>query len=618
MFYRIAACILAVAAVAALAASAAAIDKEWTYPGPADWATDEYWSPWGMPGPFDIAKVDISMGTPTINILGEYACDELYLGSTMGGQGQWRLEQGVFRASAEYIGYEANSFCWAWQIGGSNLVTGTFAIGNGAGSWGHYYMGTSAVALQAAAIFVGAAGTGSLNQNAGAVTTGMLLIAAAPGSEGTYWLGGGTLDTTGGIASAGNSTLIMAGGTLNTYGSSITLTNFYVGDDINSPASHALSGDVVIGTEKIGRRASGTVTQNTGTHRVTSLLTLGIEAEGNGTLNLGGGNLDTATVTVGTAGTGRIVHSAGRHTVATTLDIGNGAGSGTYDLSGTGILDPAVIRVGNGGTGTFNQTGGTVSFLGDIYISAVPGGEGGTYNLGGTGHLYAPNVYVGYASSGWFNQTGGTADLQTKLHVGYGGGQGIYRMAGGTLAVPEIQVGNVLSTTGCFEWFGGTVDTPLLHVDNGTLEMGFNFNVADLLSGDLLLSGGNITGLTQNQLGVTNGATAVHSGTTSAMLGMLAVGSWNGAGTYNLGGNATLAVNGLALGWGGTTGTFNQTGGTATVADTLDVGMYGDGTYNLSDGSLTANFVNIGTEGTGVFNQSGGRLVVSTKLKVGD
>ena len=615
MARHIAVRVLAIAAAAALAASAAAIDKEWNFPGPADWATDEYWTSWGMPGPFDIAKVD--MGTPTVNTLGEYACDALYLGSTVGGAGQWRLEQGVFRANAEYIGYEAGSFCWAWQIGGSNLVTGTFAIGNAATSWGHYYMGTEAVALQAAAIFVGAGGTASLNQNAGAVTTGMLHIAAAPGSEGTYWLGGGTLDTSGGIVSAGNSLLIMAGGTLNTYGSAITLTNFWLGED-NRPGSHTLSGDATIGTERIGRGGTGTVTQNTGTHRVTGLLTLGIEAEGNGTLNLGGGNLDTATVTLGTAGTGRIVHSAGRHSVSAALDIGNGAGFGTYELSGTGILDAAAIRVGNGGTGTFNQTGGTVTFLGDIYISAVPGGWGGTYNLGGTGELYAPNVYVGYASSGWFNQTGGTADLQTKLHVGYGGGsQGIYRMEGGTLAVPEIQVGNGLSATGRFEWFGGTVDTPLLHLDNGTLDMGFNFNMADLMSGDILLSGGTITGLAlaQNQLGVSNGATATHSGTTSATVGRLTVGFWNGV--YNLSDNATLAVNSLVLGWGGT-GTFNQTGGTATVAVILHVGMSGDGEYNLSDGSLIANAVNIGSGDDGVFNQSGGVHTVTTELRLGN
>jgi len=559
--------LIAVLVVVLSAASAAAVDKEWNFAGPADWTTDAYWTPWGMPGASDVVKINLSGAMPTISTPGVYACDTFYMGYDVGGQGQWQMNQGVFHANAEYIGYAANSFNWAFQNGGANLVAGTFAVGNAATSWGHYYMGTEAVALQAASIFVGGGGTGSLNQNAGAVTTGMLHIAAAPGSEGTYWLGGGTLDSTGGIASGGNSTLIMAGGTLNTYGSAITLTTLLVGDDANRNGNLVLSGDATIGTERIGRGAVGTVTQNTGTHRVTGLLTLGIEAEGVGTLNLGGGNLDTSTVTVGTAGAGHIVHSAGRHSVSTALNIGNGSGSGTYDLSGTGILDAAAIRVGNGGAGTFNQTGGTVSFLGDIYISAVPGGEGGTYNLGGTGHLYAPNVYVGYAYGGGFNQTGGTADLQTKLHVGYGGGsQGIYRMAGGTLAVPEIQVGNGLSTTGRFEWFGGTVDTPLLHLDNGTLEMGFNFNMADLMSGDILLGGGNITGLAQNQLGVSNGATATHSGTASAMLGVLAVGSWNGAGTYNLGDNAGLTLNGLAVGWGGT-GTFNQTGGTATVAD---------------------------------------------------
>ena len=46
--------------------------------------------------------------------------------------------------------------------------------------------------------------------------------------------------------------------------------------------------------------------------------------------------------------------------------------------------------------------------------------------------------------------------------------------------------------------------------------------------------------------------------------------------------------------------------------------MSGDGEYNLSDGSLTANVVNIGTEGDGVFNQSGGVHTVTTELRLGD
>ncbi|MBM4017213.1 MAG: PEP-CTERM sorting domain-containing protein [Planctomycetes bacterium] len=621
MTRRIAARVLVLAAAVALGAPAAAIDKQWNYPGMDDWANGACWTPPGEPTAAD--SVWLNMGSPFISQPRDHYADVLYMGA-WGGMGYLAMYDGTLWTSAQYVGCDGMGFFY--QFGGTSIVTGMgdLSLGDQVGGFGSYYLAPGCT-LQAYRILCGNQGTGVFNQHGGAVSTGALYIGAS-GISGasTYWLGGGTLDAPGGVTSYGTGALFIEGGTLATYGATVSVTDLCLGDDINRVGSHTLSGNASAVTERIGRRGTGTLTQNTGTHDVSSLLSLGIEAEGNGTLNLGGGILNTHTVLVGTAGAGLIAHSGGEHHDFGSLRIGNGAGSGTYELSGTGYLDAAEVRVGNGGTGTFNQTGGTAWLAGPLYISAAAGGAGGTVNLGGTGELIAPTVYVGYAYSGAMKQTGGFAYITTKLYVGYGGfGHGIYRLSGGDLAAPEIQVGNGLSVTGRFEWFGGTVSTTLLHLDNGTLEMGFNFNVADLLSGSLFggAGGGTITGLTQNNLSISNGAAATHSAAAGATLGGLTVGSGNGAGTYNLGGDAILAVNNLLVGWGGT-GTFNQTGGTATVSGGIFfLGAGGTaGMYNLSAGSLTTNYEIFGTGdgAAGVFNQSGGVHIVGMELRLGD
>jgi hypothetical protein len=81
-----------------------------------------------------------------------------------------------------------------------------------------------------------------------------------------------------------------------------------------------------------------------------------------------------------------------------------------------------------------------------------------------------------------------------------------------------------------------------------------------------------------------------------------------GTGTYNLS-DGSLSAGEECIGvWGGR-GTFTQTGGTNTVGDWFGVGAYGTGTgtYNLSAGSLSASRQYIGADrGTGTFTQTGG------------
>jgi outer membrane autotransporter protein len=86
--------------------------------------------------------------------------------------------------------------------------------------------------------------------------------------------------------------------------------------------------------------------------------------------------------------------------------------------------------------------------------------------------------------------------------------------------------------------------------------------------------------------------------------------------TYTV--NSDVSFNNVYVG-NVSTGTLNQTGGTNTVASILYLGFSpgSSGTYNLSDGSLSARTGFVGHQGAGVFNQSGGVNRISTFLQLG-
>jgi hypothetical protein len=87
-----------------------------------------------------------------------------------------------------------------------------------------------------------------------------------------------------------------------------------------------------------------------------------------------------------------------------------------------------------------------------------------------------------------------------------------------------------------------------------------------------------------------------------------------GDGTYNLSGG-TLSASDETIGSGGT-GVFNQTGGTNTVTNNLTLGRLSRsyGTYNLSAGDLSVANEWVG----GVFNQTGGTNTVTNTLTIAE
>ncbi|MBI5048893.1 MAG: hypothetical protein HZB54_08095, partial [Deltaproteobacteria bacterium] len=200
---------------------------------------------------------------------------------------------------------------------------------------------------------------------------------------------------------------------------------------------------------------------------------------------------------------------------AATLYVGRYAGSNeTYSLSG-GSRYYLYEYIGYDGTGTFTQSGGTNTVANTLSLGTFSDGSG-AYNLSG-GSLSASYEYIGFFGTGTFNQTGGTNTVANELTLGaFAGSTGTYNLSGGALNVG----GNIVNGDG----------ESTINIDGGTL---------------------NVTG----SIDVDNFNVGYSSGSTGA---------------YTLS-NGSLSAVDEYIGIEGT-GTFNQTGGTNTVANELVLG----------------------------------------------
>jgi hypothetical protein len=352
---------------------------------------------------------------------------------------------------------------------------------------------------------------------------------------------------------------------------------------------------------------------------VTIDLTGGTGAATN-TLSMSANNLTAALEIVGANGAGAFTQSGGANSVTGTDSLAIGlqsAAVGTYTLSGGSLAISGNFFVGDLGTGTFTQTAGTntVTVGSNYFLIGAVANSNGTYNLSGTGAVSAGDEYVGDSGTGAFNQSGGTNTLATghSLYLGFtAGSSGTYTLSGaGSLSVSNFEyVGD--SSTGTFNQIGGTNTVQNLYLGQAAGS-----------SGMYTLSGGTLNG-NNEAIGVSGSATFNHSGGTNNA-GSLVIGNGSSptspSATYNLSGTGVLNVDGVLVGATGTANLFNQTGGTLTNYDELDLGFFPgtSGTYTLSGGSSSNNYFGVwvggssmAAGGTGVLNVSGtGVLSVS-------
>ena len=540
------------------------------------------------------------------------------------------------------------------------------------------------------------------NYNGTAITLASLLLSNTGAGSTTFVINGNALTTMNAtIGGGGNATVNQGGGT------------FAVNNNFSFvKGSYNLSGgQFSVGSQDyIGDNGTATFTQTGGTHVATNSFAIGIGSTGNGTYNLQAGTLNTNDEDIGTSGArGTLNQSGGDHN-ANALRVGaiGFGGIGIVNLSGGTLNAPTVLLGSSGntatGVGILNVTGGTLTASTGITIYntsigtnasgiTINGGTittpfiktsdwsrlnftGGTLNLSGGvssntgtltisgsanpilnlsgGSIYADTEFIGInpGSSGVFNQTGGSNTAGTLILANRVASTGTYTLSGGTLTAPSLYIGGgtstsggganfyvnggVLSATNITVWItasrltlnGGTVTTASLTTtpdwsslifNGGTLNLtggvsanGGTLTIAGSANPTLKLSAGLICG-SYEYIGNNSGSTGVFNqtgGTNSA--GALRLGNNSGSiGTYNLGDSATLSVaTSEYVGYGGT-GVFNQTGGRNSGTNGfvfLGYNPGSSGTYNLSD-SATLSIYGlefVGYSGTGVFNQTGG------------
>ena len=174
------------------------------------------------------------------------------------------------------------------------------------------------------------------------------------------------------------------------------------------------------------------------------------------------------------------------------------------------------------------------------------------------------NFFVGHGANGILNISGGTLDhIDQQFSIALLGGTGVVNQTGG--AVTALQAGP-----------GPDSDRAFIGIDAGS------------------------TG-TYN---ISNGTFDTSAGT------LLGVGRLGGTGTVNQSNTGNVTTRELWIGWdGGSTGTYNISGGTLQVNDRLGLGrVTGTGTMNITGGTVNVTNNIVDDTGTGTINIDGGTL----------
>lgn len=213
--------------------------------------------------------------------------------------------------------------------------------------------------------------------------------------------------------------------------------------------------------------------------------------------------------------------------------------------------------------------------------------------------------------TGTVNQSSGIVSTSQEVRIGRFGYMGTYNLSGGTLSVgDDLKVADWFAD-GLFNHSGGSaiVGHDLVVGNNGV----GTYSLKN--SGIVKSKGDTAIGLNGGAKGIFN-----QSETTKHEInGTLYLGDMSGShGTYNLSGGS-LSESWSQIGNNGT-GLFNQTGGSHVITNKFYLGdeTGSDGTYNFSNGFLSTGSADIGNDGTGTFNQSGGNYFVKGDLDVGD
>ena len=339
--------------------SAQAATDTWTSTTGGNWTTTGDWSSHAAP----TAGQDVSITTSftgsqtiTFNSALGLTYNTVTVDATGGGTNTLLMSANNLNVSDyEVIGNTGvGSFN---QTGGSNTIASTstfgFYLGNNTSGAGSYTLANGAT-LSSPIEYIGAAGSGTFNQNGGSNTVSQYLdVTYFSGSTGEYTLSNGTLNAS---------------------------------------------------SEEIGYGGTGTFTQNGGTN-TDGGLSLGVLAGSAGSYTLTNGIVGGADEYIGGFGSGSFIQNGGTNSIAGESGLlvvaVQAGGTGSYTLNNAGTLNSAEIDVGGwaggaGGAGTFTQTGGTLT----TSTLVVGYSSVGQFSISG-GTLNASDAYVGYSAGGF-------------------------------------------------------------------------------------------------------------------------------------------------------------------------------------------------------------------------
>ena len=244
--------------------------------------------------------------------------------------------------------------------------------------------------------------------------------------------------------------------------------------------------------------------------------------------------------------------------------------------------------------------------IGRAWISNVSGNNtySGTVDVTATGGgVTFESVSGKLTLSGSFSSSTGTTNREIRLQ---GAGDGEI-----TAALNSPVVGSV-TKTGAGTWTLSSTNTftGAVSITAGKIVVG---------------TGGSVANTTLTQVGVTNGSSGVleiNGGSYNANLGTnnydasINVGTVSGApGELKLVTGSLTTKKQLALGNNGATGTYTQTGGTASIGGFLAMGLgSGIGIYNQSGGtaSVAQGTIGAGGTGSGTISLSGNASLTNT------
>ena len=258
--------------------------------------------------------------------------------------------------------------------------------------------------------------------------------------------------------------------------------------------------------------------------------------------------------------------------------IGDTSQATPVDMYNDDTRSAATLRVGfNAGTGALTLYGNaSLTITGQTNIGEL--GGFGTMNVQ-AGSFSTNNLFINaFGGSGVFNQSGGSVNVAGSTIVGYIASGGQLNLTGGSYTTQDLVFG-----------VSGT--------SNGSMTI--NSAATLNITRDLAVNANNLThDSAVNNYSVGRHLNIADEGNRTTSF------TQTGTGTFTVGGDVNV---GLSF---PTNGTYNLQQGTLS-ANNLSVGVYGNGTMNISAGTTTtiASTIVVSNQfETGIVNQNGGSV----------